>query len=157
MRRECVRSVWDRDKAPTSWRICLGGFVFFFNFFSLSFLFHTAPMPRTERQSETYAWDLIFPWVHNFNLCNKQHDRIILIFLCVCIVFSEVRENRQNNGNFSVWIYTHRKITRFFCEYLDISVGIFETHTLITNFSVCIDKNAQKNSTPTGVFEFPVV
>jgi len=56
-----------------------------------------------------------------------------------------------------VCIVTHRKIIEFSCEFLYFSVGIFETGTLMTNFSVCTEKNAQKNSSPIGVFEFPVV
>jgi hypothetical protein len=34
---------------------------------------------------------------------------------------------------------------------LDFSGGIFETHTIIANCSVCTEKNTQKNSTPTEV------
>jgi len=56
-----------------------------------------------------------------------------------------------------VCIVTHRKIIEFSCEFLYFSVGIFETDTLMTTFSVCTEKNSQKNSSPTGVFEFPVV
>ena len=54
-------------------------------------------------------------------------------------------------------IYTYRKIKQFFCGFSNISVGIFETHRKITNFSVCIEKHTQKNVTPTEVFKFPVV
>ena len=52
--------------------------------------------------------------------------------------------NRHNNYYFPVCIITQRKIYEFSCEFLYFSIRIFKIDTVITNFSVCTEKNTQK-------------
>jgi hypothetical protein len=60
-------------------------------------------------------------------------------------------------ANFLCVLTRTEKSLDFFVGFRIFLSGFFETHTLITNFFVCKEKNAQKNSSPTGVFEFSAV
>ena len=79
------------------------------------------------------------------------------------IFFCAFLKNRQNKLHFSVSAYfsvsivTHRKIIQLFCGFSYFSVVIFWNRQKNRNFSVRTKKNAQKNSSPTEQFEFPVV
>jgi len=88
----------------------------------------------------------------------------VWIFLCVHIFFRAFLKNRHNKLYFSVsddffyvYIVTHRKIIQFFCGFSYFSVGIFWNRQKNHNFYVRVEKNAQKNSSPTEKSEIPVV
>ena len=85
-------------------------------------------------------------------------------FFCACTYFfCAFLKNRQNklyfsvSDDFSMCIVTHRKIIQLFCGFSYFSVGIFWNRQNNRNFSVRTEKNAQKNSSPIGQFEFPVI
>jgi len=82
----------------------------------------------------------------------------------VHIFFRAFLKNRHNKLYFSVsddffcvYIVTHRKIIQFFCGFSYFSVGIFWNRQKNHNFSVRVEKNAQKNSSPTEKSDIPVV
>ena len=88
----------------------------------------------------------------------------VWIFLCVHIFFRAFLKNRHNKLYFSVsddffcvYIVTHKKIIQFFCGFSYFSIGIFCNRQKNHNFSVCVEKNEQKNSSPTEKSEIPVV
>jgi hypothetical protein len=74
----------------------------------------------------------------------SRADRIIAIFLFVCIFYACFNETDKKIVIFLCVLSHTEKVKQLFCQFSYFFVRIFVTDTLITNFSVCTEKMHRK-------------